>query len=279
VTGVRYRCIGSGTCVPCESRGPACHLLDAHGLRLLLDLGSGSLRTLARLGEPLSELHGVGVSHRHQDHVGDLLPLLFALRYVPEMRRSEPLELFGYPGLRGDLARLAEIYGPWVVNPGFELRVRELRPGETLRLTAGEARAEVTAHAVRHSPEAVGFRIRLWSDTAPEAARVSCVVSYSGDTGPTPELVDLARGADLFVCECAFPDGEEVPGHMTPSALLEVCAAAAPRRVVATHFYPVWDERGVERLWAEALGDASRGAAITPAHDGLLIHLSGDDAC
>lgn len=273
MTRIRYRCVGSGTCVPSPARGPACHLIQAGDLSVLLDLGSGSLRSLARLGEPIAGLSAVGVTHRHMDHVADLLPLLFALRYAPGSRRAAPLDLFGYPGLRSDLERLAQTFGGWVLDPGFELRVHDLPPGTSIALETGRAGIGVTAHPVNHSPEAVAFRLEVVS-RVPGVEEARAVIAYSGDSGPSESLVDLARGADLFVCECAFPEGEGVPVHLTPSALLAVCGAARPRRVVATHFYPVWDERGTERLWAEALSASGSDVQLVPARDGLVIEVS-----
>ncbi len=270
---IRYLCIGSGTCVPTAARGPACHLVQAGALSVLLDLGSGSLRSLARLGQPVARLSAVGVTHRHMDHVADLLPLLFALRYAPGERRSAPLEVFGYPGLRSDLERLAQTFGGWVLEPGFELRLRELPPGERLILESGPDRIEVESHRVYHTPEAVAFRLVIASGGR-RAEAAHAVIAYSGDSGPSQSLVELAHGADLFVCECAFPDGEGVPIHLTPSELLAVCTAARPRRVVATHFYPVWDERGVERVWAEALAASNVEVELVPAHDGLVVEIS-----
>jgi ribonuclease BN (tRNA processing enzyme) len=268
---IRYLCVGSGTCVPRIERGPACHLIQVGDLRIVLDLGSGSLRTLARLDEPIGNLAAVGISHRHMDHVADLLPLLFALRYAPGERRTAPLELFGYPGLRGDLERSAQTFGNWVLDPGFELRIHELPPGRRLRLGASADSVEVESHRVSHTPEAVAFRIDASSG---EGGVSRAVIAYSGDSGPDESLVGLARGADLFVCECAFPDGEGVPIHLTPSGLLAVCAAARPRRVVATHFYPVWDQRGVGRLWAEALAKAGVDVDVVPGHDGLAVEIA-----
>ena len=268
---LRYTCVGSGTCAPNPARGQACHLLEARGLRILLDLGSGSLRALARLGEGLASIAAVGITHRHMDHVSDLLPLLFSLRHAPGLQRTAPLTLFGYPGLAADLDRLADVFGRWVLEPGFEVEVRDLEPGEGLLLEAVGVRARVRAHEVRHSPEAVGFRVEVDG----EAVAGPIAFAYSGDTGATPALVDLAAGADLFVCECAFPDGQGVEGHLTPSELLPICAATRARRTVTTHFYPAWDEGGIDRLWREALARFGRELPLTPAHDGLRIEVGG----
>ena len=45
----------------------------------------------------------------------------------------------------------------------------------------------------------------------------TAVLAYSGDTGPTPALVELARDADLFLCEATLLEPEGDPhGHLTP---------------------------------------------------------------
>lgn len=274
MAGLRYLCVGSGTCVPSVSRGPACHLVEAEGLRILLDLGSGSLRSLTRMGESWARLTAVGVTHRHQDHVGDLLPLLFALRNAPGPERDERLDLFGYAGLSEDLKRLAQVYGRWVLEPGFELAVTDLEPGAELVLGPPQGAVRVRAHRVRHSPEAVGFAIQVGD----RAAGGPCRFAYSGDSGPSPALVELAAGADLFVSECAFPDGQGVENHLTPSDLLPICAEAGARRTVATHFYPIWDDVGVERLLAEAIARFGRDVPIQAAHDGLRIEVGESSA-
>jgi len=78
-------------------------------------------------------------------------------------------------------------------------------------------------------------------------------VAYSGDTGPCEALAELARGADLFLCECSLPDGMTIEGHLTPSGAGAAAAAAGVRRLVLTHFYPECDAADIEaqcrRTW------------------------------
>jgi ribonuclease BN (tRNA processing enzyme) len=50
--------------------------------------------------------------------------------------------------------------------------------------------------------------------------------------------VDLARGADVFVCEAATPDGQKLDGHLTPALAAGYAARAGCRQLVLTHFYP-----------------------------------------
>jgi ribonuclease BN (tRNA processing enzyme) len=94
------------------------------------------------------------------------------------------------------------------------------------------------------------------------------VLVYSGDSGEAPALAELARGADLFACECSFPDEHEVEHHLTPSGAGRLAAAAACRRLLLTHFYPETDP-------VEAGARAARvfGGRIELARDGSVHSL------
>jgi ribonuclease BN (tRNA processing enzyme) len=65
--------------------------------------------------------------------------------------------------------------------------------------------------------------------------------AFSGDADECDELVELARGVDLFVCDAAFPDEHRVEGHLTPGLAGAHAARAAARTLVLTHFYPECD--------------------------------------
>lgn len=259
-----YTLIGSGTVIPSAERGPAAHHFQADDLAVLCDLGSGTLRRMDGLGLRFDALDLVAVTHRHQDHVADLLPLLFALRNAPGIERERPLSLVGYPGLRGDLEGLAGVYGTWVLDPGFPLEVYEAHD-TPIDLDREDAEVGIEAHPVVHSPEAVGFRLTLG------AGGREVVVAYTGDTEECEEAVELARDVDLLVSECSVADGLNVPGHLTPRAVGRLAAAATVRQLVVTHFYPSvlalgWDE--VERRIRESYdGPLDLGA------DGLEIDL------
>ena len=59
-------------------------------------------------------------------------------------------------------------------------------------------------------------------------------LAYSGDSAPSDELADLARGADLFLCEAtlADPAGDGLPrGHLSADEAL----AAADGPILLTH--------------------------------------------
>ena len=67
-------------------------------------------------------------------------------------------------------------------------------------------------------------------------------LAYSGDTGPCPEAMDLARGADLFLCEASYQDAsEQAYFHMSARQAAEHAAAGAAGRLVLTHLIPGLD--------------------------------------
>jgi len=262
---IEYTLIGSGTAVPDADRGPAAHHFACGDLQVLCDLGSGTLRRLDGLGLVWSDLDLVAVTHRHQDHVADLLPLLFAIRNAPGVERVRPLTLLGYPGISGDLEKLAGVFGAWVVEPGFPLEIREVDECP-LEIERGDAWVEIDGRPVVHTPEAVGYRLILG------ASGREVVVAYTGDTEECEGAVDLARDADLLIAECSVADEDRVSGHLTPRGVGRVAAAAAARRLVATHFYPSALALGPDEI-RRRIREAYAREPIDLGVDGLRVEL------
>jgi ribonuclease BN (tRNA processing enzyme) len=64
------------------------------------------------------------------------------------------------------------------------------------------------------------------------------VLAYSGDTGPSDALAELARDVDLFVCEATLARGEldgEPRGHLSVDEALGAFEASGARRLLLTH--------------------------------------------
>ena len=63
-------------------------------------------------------------------------------------------------------------------------------------------------------------------------------LAYSGDSGPTDRLADVARDADLFICEATLERGEldgELRGHLSADEALEAYRASGAHRLLLTH--------------------------------------------
>jgi ribonuclease BN (tRNA processing enzyme) len=120
--------IGSGTGVPSLRRGAPCLALKAAGRLLVLDLGAGSLRCLLRYGLDFSAIDVLALTHLHPDHVGDLIPFLFATRYSLGYTRREPFRLLAARGFARFHQRLMEAFAGWVEPPPGLMDLRELAP-------------------------------------------------------------------------------------------------------------------------------------------------------
>jgi ribonuclease BN (tRNA processing enzyme) len=110
-----------------------------------------------------------------------------------------------------------------VANLPFFLELNELKAG-----TVDFGAWRLTARPVPHTDVSLAYRI--------EADHGSVV--YSGDTDYSEDLIRLAKGADLLILECAFPEGQKVTGHLTPSLAGEIAAQAGVKRLLLTHFSP-----------------------------------------
>jgi ribonuclease BN (tRNA processing enzyme) len=214
--------LGSGTSIPSSERASPGYWVQVAEEHLLLDGGTGTIHQFAQAGGRVETLDRVLYTHYHPDHVGDFPHLLFALR-SPAIGRQSPLWVGGPRGLKRHHRLLGELYGPWVTSLPFTLDLHELTAG-----TIDFGAWRLTACPVPHSDASLAYRI-----DAPEGS-----FAYSGDTDFSEELIGLAHGADLLICECAFPDDHKVTGHLTPSLAGELAARAGVKRLLLTHFYP-----------------------------------------
>ncbi len=255
---LRFTTLGTGTISLSPHRSCAGYLVEAPPTRLLLDCGSGTTRRLAERGDDWRTITHVALTHFHIDHHGDLPSLVFAWKYGFLPPRSEPVEIIGPVGTASLLERLAAAYGTWLSAPGFPLVVRELTPDDSLELPGG---VRLGCHRVPHTAESIAYSIE----------RAGRRIVYTGDTGPSDALAAWARGCDLLVCECSLPTSMQIPEHLTPEQCAALAAAAMPKHLALTHFYPP-----VERLDLRAIVGTQYVGPITLADDGWTYDIEDD---
>ncbi|MBY8887967.1 MBL fold metallo-hydrolase [Streptomyces sp. PTM05] len=220
--------VGCSGSFPSADSACSSYLVEADGFRLLLDMGNGALGELQRHCG-LYDLDAVVLSHLHADHCIDMCGYFVARYYRHDGGVPEPLPVYGPEGTE---ARLATAYGDVpddkCMSEVFDFRT--LTPG-SFRVGPFTLRAE----RVRHPVEAYGFRVEHGGRT----------LTYSGDTGPCDPLIELADGADLFLCEASFTHGkEDVPDlHLTGRDAGEYAARAGAARLVLTHIPPWTDPK------------------------------------
>ena len=227
--------LGSGTCVPRLERSSCSVLVETGGRKWLIDSGAGTLRRLLEAGTSHLELSCLLYSHLHPDHTGELVPLLFATKYPEGVSRREPLTVVAGRGFADFFSRLKAVYGSWIdLGPeGFRIIEMATDGRDHLRLHG----VDLHTAPVEHTPQSIAFSI-----TGPAGRRVV----YSGDTDTSATLAELASGADLLICESAFPAALKTRGHLTPAEAGAIATRAGVRRLMLTHFYPACDEADVE---------------------------------
>jgi ribonuclease BN (tRNA processing enzyme) len=220
--------VGCSGSYPGPDSPASCYLLeagDADGRtwRVLLDLGSGALGALHTYVDPLS-IDAVLLSHLHADHCLDLSGYYVMRKYHPSGHQPL-LPVWGPVGTADRMARAYDL----PLDPGMhhEFDFREWNgPIEVGPFS-------VTPVPVAHPVPAFGLR----------ASANGATLAYSGDTGPTPALDELARDADLFLAEASFRAVDENPPdlHLTGTDGGLVAKRAGVRLLVLTHVPPWFD--------------------------------------
>jgi ribonuclease BN (tRNA processing enzyme) len=230
--------IGCGTAAPEPHRVCSGFLLETHGVSMLLDCGGGVVHNMARIGVEWQSITHLALTHFHNDHIGDVPLLFFAWKHGMRPARTEPLTVIGPKGTKKLLARMADIFGDHIDEPGFDVTVKEMGGGDELRL--GDA-VRIRAGRTRHTENSLAYRVEADS-------RSFC---YTGDTGMSQDLAEFAQAVDVLLIECAVPEDEAMEVHLTPSEVAAMARVALPRRLLVTHIYPWLDRREVPLLVRE----------------------------
>jgi ribonuclease BN (tRNA processing enzyme) len=218
---MRLTVVGSSPAWPNPGGAQSGYLVEGTG-RLLLDCGPGVLARL-REREDWPRLDAIAITHFHLDHWGDIVPWVWGTMFRFDGDRPRP-QLWLPPHGRTLLERFEGTLGsPKMFERTFELR--EYQP----RQPFSAAGLEVTAIQVPHYQiETYGFRVSDGSAT----------LAYSGDSGPADELVDLARDADLFLCEATLERGDldgQPRGHLSAEEAVAAFEASGAKRLLVTH--------------------------------------------
>jgi ribonuclease BN (tRNA processing enzyme) len=196
------------------------YLVEGSG-RLLLDCGPGVLSRL-RNREPWPLLDAVALTHFHLDHWGDIVSWVFGTRFGAG-RDAEPPELWVPPGGRETL----EVFG---AKLGFAEQIdRAFVVREYADAVPFQAAGfEVTPMRLKHYDE-LTFGLRVTDS--------GTILAYSGDTAPTPGLVELARDADLFLCEATLAHAEPADdrGHLDEAQAVAAFEASGAKRLIVIH--------------------------------------------
>ena len=223
---------------------------------VLFDCGPGALHGLHEHGVAWPDLTHIVISHYHNDHVGDLPAVLFALKHGVSPARTDPLTLIGPVGFKDFLTRLTNAFGPHVLDPGFEVHVTEVPPDSPFIDPASLFRLR-SCHTP-HTEESLAWRLES----------KSWVLGYTGDTGPSEEVAKFMLDCQVLIAECALSDPPQTEVHLSPHTLAEFATIANPELLIVTHVYPFQTpEQAVARVQEQHPGP------VLAAVDGLRVTL------
>lgn len=239
---MRLTVIGCSGSVPGPDSPASSYAVSAGDFHLLLDLGSGALGVLQRhIG--IDRIGAIGLSHLHPDHCMDLCGLYVAAKYSPSAPLPNRIPVFSPVGAAKRMAHAYDL----PEDPGMS---------EQLEFTDWRPEQRIGPFTIR--------TVRVPHPVPAYAVRVECdgrSLVYSGDTGPTDTLVELARGADVLLCEAAFRDADpdNPPDlHLTGEQAGEHAAKAGVDRLIITHV-PPWFDRHEQ---AAAARNTFRGEVV-----------------
>ena len=218
--------LGSSASAPGRANPGSGFLVTSDTARIWMDCGPGTFGALAQRMDP-ADVDAVVLSHIHPDHSVDLIALYSYLVWGAGSGRS--VRVLAPEGARERIAAFVGADAP--DHPLFRALVFE-HVGSGSQTVVGDLglRFGDAAHSVR----AVVTRIDHGSSS----------LTYSGDTGPGGDLIDLAQLTDLLLCEASL-QGVRSPGtyphHLTAREAGEVASTAGAGALVLTHIPEQFD--------------------------------------
>lgn len=214
---------------------------------------------------PLAQVRTLFLSHLHFDHTAGVLALI-GLRYQTD--QPGVLTIYGPRGTKAFVDGLIEamqpaaaagygILGATAIPANSTVSVVELADGETVSIGPVTVRAAKNTHYsfIPGSDLDLQYQSIAYRFDAPGRSIV-----YTGDTGPSAAVVQLAMGADLLVSEMMDVEAtvakvkrinptlsgpaegamvQHLSGHhLTPAQVGELASAAKVKSLVLTHLAP-----------------------------------------
>ncbi|MHA6824149.1 MBL fold metallo-hydrolase [Ralstonia pseudosolanacearum] len=269
-TGTHLITLGTrGGPIPAKDRAQSSNLLIVNGTYYLVDAGDGVLRRLTQAGANFRQIGKVFITHGHDDHtagVGTLMSVAW------DFQRRDPITVYGPPGtaalVKGAIQYFtvnAEIrWAEGRRTPLGDVFVgRDVAPGliyqdQNIKVTAVE---NTHFHIPEGSPYYGKYKSYSYRFQTPDR-----VIVFTGDTGPSDAVTELARNADTLVSEVGSSEDvkqvlikngtwqgmtpeqqaafmrHEVEEHLTPDAVGKMAARAHVKTVVLTHLLPTVNE-------------------------------------
>ncbi len=200
-----------GNTGPYPKAGGACsgYLLEHNDLKILLDLGNGTLANYRNVAK-IEEMTAVICSHLHADHISDLFVLRYALQFSG---KTVPLYAPENPSQEFERLPFASAFEVTAIHEDLVLTFDDLT---------------ITFKEMKHP----------YQDYAIKVTDGKTTFVYTGDTAYCEALSEFTKGADVLLCDSAFLDDVDSDVHLSMEKAIQTANEAGVRRLILTHFNP-----------------------------------------
>jgi ribonuclease BN (tRNA processing enzyme) len=254
--------------LPLKDRAQMASLLDVGGELYLIDAGDGVARRLAEADIDTTKVGRIFITHNHGDHTSGLANL-FSVAWL--YNRRQPIEVIGPPGtdITVDGALAADKVDEEIrLSEGRQTPLKSVVQAKVVGtgVVYQDARVKVTAVENTHFQFAKGSpaygKYRSYAYRFDVGGRS---IVFTGDTGPSPAVAALAKGADILVSEALAID--EVRGRMEKAGQWQTMTPAERQG---------WNQHMTEEhLTPEQAGELAQAAGVRTL---VLSHIGGGGA-
>lgn len=263
----------AGGPTPKKNRAAPAQVILINDVAYVVDCGNGVAQQLAKAGIKLSAIRHVFVTHHHSDHNADYGNLLL-LAWAADL--DHRVDTWGPPPLQRMTRQFLALN-----DADIQTRIKDegrpaldklivphdiKRPGIVLQ----HDNVTVRAAQVVHPPVTPAYAYRF--------EHQGCSIVISGDTSYSPQLVELAREADILVHEIMHTPSLEkllatepnalrlkehlLASHSSCEQVARVAREAKVKKLVLSHFVPGGYPYLDDQVWLDA---------VRPHFDGEII--------
>ena len=217
--------IGSGDAFGSGGRMNTCFMVRAQSANFLIDCGATSLVAMRQQNVDPNLIDYIFISHLHGDHFAGLVFYLMDARYISH--RENPLKIIGPKGIEKRVIDTINVMYPgcWDKENTFEIVFIELVHDTQPQFGP----ISVTPYHAKHLQDGNDFILRFEVDGK--------IITFSGDTGWTEDLVAASNHADLLITECFFYQ-ETSAFHMDYGTIFANKERLDCKQIILTHLGP-----------------------------------------
>lgn len=267
--------------IPRPDRAQPANLLRSGEEMILVDAGDGAAQQVGKAGFAFEKIQSVFISHLHFDHTGGLFALL-SRRF--QVLAPAPITIYGPPGTRATVDALVQAMLPAIeaaanirersrVSPAETVKVVELNDGWTGRIGNIAITAVANSHYVlqgesKHRNDTYAFRFDMPGRS----------IVYTGDTGPSAAVEQLAKNVDVLFSEIMDQNGTLARLKASRPDVSPTALEAVSRHYHVQHLSPAEAGLMAQRAGAKALVLTHIGMnmdEIPAAKAAIAMHYKG----